>query len=233
LLLKYGLSHFTCLKSFAFVFILEIFNFAWGGARWRCLVRHCATLLGEALPYTVWWGTALRRLMRHCATPFGGEALRYADWLWDTALHRLVRHCATPFGEALPYTVWRGTALRRLLRNCATPFDEALRYAVWWGTALRLLARHCAMPFGEALRYAVSFRSHYGPGFDSASNRNEYQEYTLGVKASGAYGWQPYHLHASIVSKSGNLNTYPRTLGACYRPPHWSLYLFLGITLFL
>ena len=33
-----------------------------------------------------------------------------------------------------------------------------------------------------------SFRSHYGPGADSASKRNEYQEYFLGVKASGAYG---------------------------------------------
>ena len=30
-----------------------------------------------------------------------------------------------------------------------------------------------------------SFRPHYGPGFDSASNRNEYQEYLLGVKAAG------------------------------------------------
>ena len=31
-----------------------------------------------------------------------------------------------------------------------------------------------------------SFRSHYGPGVDSASNRNEYQEYFLAVKAAGA-----------------------------------------------
>ena len=31
-----------------------------------------------------------------------------------------------------------------------------------------------------------SFRSHYGPGVDSASNRNEYQGYFLGVKAAGA-----------------------------------------------
>jgi len=29
-----------------------------------------------------------------------------------------------------------------------------------------------------------SFRSHYGPGVDSASNRNEYQKYFLGVKAA-------------------------------------------------
>ena len=31
-----------------------------------------------------------------------------------------------------------------------------------------------------------SFRSHYGPGVESVSNRNEYQEYFLGVKAAGA-----------------------------------------------
>jgi len=31
-----------------------------------------------------------------------------------------------------------------------------------------------------------SFRPHYGPGVDSASKRNEYQEYFLGVKTAGA-----------------------------------------------
>jgi hypothetical protein len=31
-----------------------------------------------------------------------------------------------------------------------------------------------------------SFRSHYGLGVDSASNRNEYQVYFLGVKAADA-----------------------------------------------
>jgi hypothetical protein len=31
-----------------------------------------------------------------------------------------------------------------------------------------------------------SFRSHYEPGINSASNRNEYQEYFLGVKAAGS-----------------------------------------------
>ena len=31
-----------------------------------------------------------------------------------------------------------------------------------------------------------SFRSHYGPGVDSTSNRNEYQEYFLALKAAGA-----------------------------------------------
>jgi len=31
-----------------------------------------------------------------------------------------------------------------------------------------------------------SFWSYYGPGVDSASNRNEHQEHFLGVKAAGA-----------------------------------------------
>jgi hypothetical protein len=33
-----------------------------------------------------------------------------------------------------------------------------------------------------------SFRSHYGPGLDSASNRNEYQEYFLGDKCGRCLG---------------------------------------------
>jgi len=44
-----------------------------------------------------------------------------------------------------------------------------------------------------------SYRSHYGPGVDSASNRNEYQEHILGVKAAGAPS-------CAVVTKSGNLN---------------------------
>jgi hypothetical protein len=48
-------------------------------------------------------------------------------------------------------------------------------------------------------------RPHYGPGVDSASNRNEYQEYFLGVKAAGM-GWQHYYLNVPIVLKSGSLN---------------------------
>jgi hypothetical protein len=32
----------------------------------------------------------------------------------------------------------------------------------------------------------TSFRPHYDPGADPASNRNEFREYFLGVKAAGA-----------------------------------------------
>jgi hypothetical protein len=71
--------------------------------------------------------------------------------------------------------------------NCGTFFT--------WGHALAQLV--------EALRYKsegrgfdsrwyhwnfslTSFRMHYGPGVDSASNRNEYQEYFQGTKTAGA-----------------------------------------------
>jgi hypothetical protein len=40
---------------------------------------------------------------------------------------------------------------------------------------------------------------------DSASKRNEYQEYFLAVQAAGAKSWQPHHLHVLIVLKSGSL----------------------------
>jgi hypothetical protein len=48
--------------------------------------------------------------------------------------------------------------------------------------------------------------AHYGPGVDSASNRNEYQEYFLGVSAAGALWWQSYDLYLLIVLKSGSLH---------------------------
>jgi hypothetical protein len=41
------------------------------------------------------------------------------------------------------------------------------------------------MSYTQELFDRKSFLSHYGPGVDSASNRNEYQEYFLEVKAAG------------------------------------------------
>jgi len=64
------------------------------------------------------------------------------------------------------------------------------------GTAVAQWLRYCAanrkvagsIPAGVS-RFFIdinSFRSHYDPGVDSASNRNEYKEYFLGVKAAVA-----------------------------------------------
>jgi len=60
--------------------------------------------------------------------------------------------------------------------------------AVGWGTELQ--AERSWVPFPiVSLEFFIdikSFHPHYGPGVDSTSNRNEYQEYFLGVKAAGA-----------------------------------------------
>jgi len=64
------------------------------------------------------------------------------------------------------------------------------------GTEVELWLRCCAtnrkvagsIPAGAIGNFMDinSFRSHYGLGVDSASNRNEYQDYFLGIKAAGA-----------------------------------------------
>ena len=53
-----------------------------------------------------------------------------------------------------------------------------------------------------------SFRSHYGPEVDSASNRNEYREHFLEVKAAGAKDWQPYHHPVPLSCNLGTLNSW-------------------------
>ena len=42
---------------------------------------------------------------------------------------------------------------------------------------------------------------YHGPGVNSAPSENEYQEHFLGVKAAGAWGWWPHHIHVPIVMK--------------------------------
>ena len=63
----------------------------------------------------------------------------------------------------------RGTTVAQLLRCCATNRKVA-----------------GSIPAGVIGIFHFIFRSYYGPGVDSASNRNEYQELFLGVKAAGA-----------------------------------------------
>jgi hypothetical protein len=58
---------------------------------------------------------------------------------------------------------------------------EALRYNLG-GRGFNSRWCHCSFSLTK------SFRSHYGPGVDSASNRNEYQEYFLGGKSGRFVG---------------------------------------------
>jgi len=51
-----------------------------------------------------------------------------------------------------------------------------------------------------------SFRTHYGPGVDSASNRNEYQEHFLGVKTGRCVRLTTLPPSCVVVTKSAYLN---------------------------
>jgi hypothetical protein len=50
-----------------------------------------------------------------------------------------------------------------------------------------------------------SFRSRYGPGVDSAANRNEHQEYFLGDKGGRCVRLTTLPPSCAVVTKSGNL----------------------------
>ena len=67
--------------------------------------------------------------------------------------------------------IYRGNAVAQWLRYCATN---------------RKVAGSITAGVRGFFIDLKSFRSHYGPGVESASNRNDYQEYFLGVKAAGA-----------------------------------------------
>jgi len=71
----------------------------------------------------------------------------------------------------MPLHVSRGAAVAQWLRCCA--INRKVAGSIPGGVS----------GFFNDIK---SLRSHYGPGVDSASNRNEYQEYFLGVKAVGA-----------------------------------------------
>jgi len=66
-----------------------------------------------------------------------------------------------------------GTAVAQWLRCCAT---------------IRKVAGSIPAGVNGFFIEIKSFRSHYGPGVNSASNKNQCQEYFLGVKAAGAFG---------------------------------------------
>ena len=70
-----------------------------------------------------------------------------------------------------PVHIYKGTAVAQWLRCCAT--NQEVVGSIPAGVSAFLID-------------IKSFRWHYGSGVDSASNRNEYQDYFLGVKVAGA-----------------------------------------------
>ena len=72
-----------------------------------------------------------------------------------------------------------------------------------------------------------SFWSHYDPGVDTASNRNEYREYFLGGKGGRCVRLTTYHHSVPLSWNLGTLTSW-KPLGLS-RPVMGFIYLFLGV----
>ena len=93
--------------------------------------------------------------------------------------------------NSISYDEKTGTAVAQWLGCCAT--NRKVAGSIPAG----------ATGFFIGIKY---FRSHYGPGVDSASNRSEYQEHFLGGKGGRCVRLTTLPPPCAVVTKSGNLN---------------------------
>jgi len=96
--------------------------------------------------------------------------------------------------KIITYRLWGGTAVAQWLRCCATN---------------RKVAGSIPAGFSGFFIDMKFFRPHCGPGVDSASNINEYQEHFLafsGGKSGRCVGLTTLPPSCAVVMKSGNLN---------------------------
>jgi hypothetical protein len=113
-----------------------------------------------------------------------------------------------------------------------------LKYLMCLGTAVSQWLRYCAInqkvsgsiPGGVngIFHWHKSFWSHYGPGVDSASNRNVYREYLLGGECGRCVRLTSLPPFCAVVKKSGNLNSW-NPLGHP-RPVTGRLYLLFDVS---
>jgi hypothetical protein len=125
---------------------------------------------------------------------------------------------------------WKCELTRKRSRNA----NQKLRYKFMMGTAVAQWLRCYAtnrkvaglIPAG-VMEFSLTkfFRSHYGPGVDSASNRNEFREYFLGVKSGRCVRLTTYHHPVPLSRNLGTLTSW-NPLGLS-RPITGLLYLCL------
>ena len=114
------------------------------------------------------------------------------------------------WGHLHNYLFNSGTAVPQQLRCCATN---------------RKVAGSIPPGVSDFFTDIKSFRSHHGPGFDSASNRNEYQEYFLGGKGGRCVRLTTSH-HPMPLSRNLGALTSCNPVGLS-RPVMGLLYLYL------
>jgi len=112
------------------------------------------------------------------------------------------------------FVLWRIFSDQTSVQPVQTTFLSISRRI--WGTAVAQWLRCCAtnrkvacfIPDGVSGFFIniKSFRSHYGPGVDSASNRNEYRDYFLVGKDGRCVRLTTLPPSCSVVTNSWSLN---------------------------
>ena len=118
-----------------------------------------------------------------CHSKFG--LITWHSWIFHGFLSIIILYLL------IMYSIITGTAVAQWLRCCATNRKVAGSIP------------DCVIGFFIDIN---SFRSYYGPGVDSASNRNEYQEHFLGGKGGRCLRLTTLPTSCTVVMKSGNLN---------------------------
>ena len=103
-------------------------------------------------------------------------------------------------GFAPPYVGDRGSTVVKVLCYSGTAVAQWLRCCA---TSRKVAS---SIPAGVSGFFIDKILPHYGPGVDSASNRNEYQEYFLGGKGGRCVRLTTLSPSCAVVTKSGNRN---------------------------
>ena len=117
-------------------------------------------------------------------------AFRYYEKFWPAQLLSVGYWFITSLIHVFSLC-WEGTVVAQWLRCCATN---------------RKVAGSIPAGISGFFIDINSFRSHCGPGVDSASNRNEYQEYLLGGKGGRCVRLTTLPPSCAVVIKCRNLN---------------------------
>ena len=177
----------------------------------NAFLAYClATGYSQQYKHTVLHNNALWRIRHFCqiSTEFG-----FSGQIFTKVSGNLSSGCSADTCRGLTegQTWWSEYVLSAITGTClktGNKFDQIPYRILKWhtvcnycnycqngGTAVAQWLRCCdtnrkvagSIPAGVIgfFNDIKTFRSHYGPGVGSASNRNEYQEHFLGVKAAG------------------------------------------------
>jgi hypothetical protein len=143
-------------------------------------------------------GSALRKLVIALVIPASFVTCNCPEW------------CCYPKAPRL-----KGGVQLCVLQNCCLTIFLKLNYLLYYGV-VRLVEALRYKPGGSGfdsrwchLKFFIdkSFQPHYGPGVESASNRNECQEYFFWSKDGQCYGGQSCHLEIWEPQSPGTLGT--------------------------